>query len=351
MTMILHPDIASAVTNKGLKLIINSSEQCNLRCVYCYESFTRGHLQPDVAEGVIRLIENRVEAGLQWLDLEFFGGEPLGAWNVVKELTGKISDICDRNNVEMHGGVTTNATLLHADRFDWLVRHGITGYQITLDGPREIHDTRRISLAKAGSFDTIWQRLLMIKASKHEGIEVVLRMHFDATSAAMLIEPDGIIDAVINTFLLGDKRFRIHFNPLQKWGGGKVKDIEFFVSSRESRVALESLLGHVARSGIGPDQVPQLNDGAELGESGHAVCYAARSNAFIIRSDGAVSKCSVAFDNDRNIVGKLSKGGELTIDHELHKGWIRGLVSGDASELACPAKGHVWPAQQFPGWS
>lgn len=84
--------ISQAVTNRGLKLIVNSSEQCNLRCVYCYESFAHGHMQLDLAKGLVHLIERRIANGLEWLELEFFGGEPLGAWNLVKYLAGAFTN-------------------------------------------------------------------------------------------------------------------------------------------------------------------------------------------------------------------------------------------------------------------
>src|SRR5262249_47577791 len=153
-------------------------EQCNLRCVYCYESFVLGHMKLDVANGIVRLIEKRISDGLEWLDIEFFGGEPLGAWNTVKFLTRNIHELCQKHEVKLIGGMTTNAVLLHVDRFEWLMRHGFTGFQITLDGPRELHDARRVSMDKTGSFDMIWQRLSMMRASSFADLDVTIRMHF-----------------------------------------------------------------------------------------------------------------------------------------------------------------------------
>ncbi|MDX2201575.1 MAG: radical SAM protein [Hyphomicrobiaceae bacterium] len=337
----LPQHLAAAVTNRGLKLIINSSEQCNLRCVYCYESFALGHMKTEVANAIVRFISRRAEDGLDWLELEFFGGEPLGAWSTVKHLSGEVHRICQRHGVRLIGGMTTNATLLNAERLDWLARHGICGFQITLDGSREVHDARRMSAQRTGSFDTIWQRLEMMRASDHDSLEVAIRVHFDARSWTGLMAEGGLLDAIIATFLRGDPRFKLHFNSLNNWGGGSGEGVEFFASRRQSQPALEALLAHVRKSGIGPDQATQLRDSA-ADDAGY-VCYAARANAFVIRSDGGVSKCTVALDDARNLVGRLTADGQLIIDHEPHSKWVRGLVTGDASALACPAKGHVWP--------
>lgn len=343
MSLNLPSEIAAAVTNRGLKLIVNSSEQCNLRCVYCYETFALGHMKFEVANAIVRLIENRVADGLDWLSIEFFGGEPLGAWNTVKYVAGNAHKLCQQHGVALLGAMTTNSTLLHKDRLEWLVKHGITAFQITLDGPREIHDARRISAQKTGSFDATWQRLAMMKALDLAGLEVTIRVHFDASSWPILAGQSNFLSTLIETFIRSDQRFKLFFHSVEKWGGGSGEGIEFFASRQDSYAALQELLARVSQAGLGPSQVPQLEEGPEMGESGHYVCYAARANAFVIRADGAVSKCTVAFDDDRNVVGRLTKDGELSIDHELHIPWLRGLVSGDASALACPARGHIWP--------
>ena len=342
MSLKLPSEIAAAVTNRGFKMIVNSSEQCNLRCVYCYETFALGHMRLDVAKGIVRLIEKRLTDGLDWLEIEFFGGEPLGAWNTLKYLTGNLYELCRQHDVKLIGGMTTNSTLLHMDRLEWLVQHGITAFQITLDGPREIHDARRVSPQKTGSFDVIWQRLAMMHASDLASLEVTIRVHFDASSWPILFDQPSFLDTIIETFIRHDPRFKLYLHPVEKWGAGSAEGIKFFASGEDSGAALRDLLARVSQAGLGPSQVPQLRGGAETGESGHAVCYAARANAFVIRADGAVSKCTVAFDDDRNVVGRLTKEGELIVNHELHTPWLRGLVSGDASALACPARGHIW---------
>ena len=342
MSLKLPSEIAAAVTNRGLKLIVNSSEQCNLRCVYCYETFALGHMKSDVANGIVRLIERRVADGLDWLAIEYFGGEPLSAWKTVKCITGNAHELCQQHGVELLGAMTTNSTLLHMDRLEWLVQQRIRAFQITLDGPREIHDARRISAQKTGSFDVVWQRLAMMHASNLAGLEVTIRVHFDASSWPILAGRPGFLDTLIETFIRPDPRFKLFFHSVEKWGAGSGEGIKFFSSRQDSRAAIGNLLDRVSQAGLGPSQVPQLKEWPEA-EGPDYVCYAARANSFVIRADGTVSKCTVAFDDDRNVVGRLTKDGELIIDHELHIPWLRGLVSGEASALACPARGHIWP--------
>ena len=229
------------------------------------------------------------------------------------------------------------------DRLEWLVQHGITAFQITLDGPREIHDARRISAQKTGSFDAIWQRLAMMQASDSADLEVSIRVHFDASSWPILVKRPSFLDTIIETFIRHDPRFKLLFHAVENWGAGSAEGIEFFASRQDSRAALRDLLARVSQCRAWSKPSSSIRGGGLKSGSRITVCYAARANAFVIRADGAVSKCTVAFDDDRNVVGRLTKDGELIIGHELHTPWLRGLVSGDAADLACPAKGHIWP--------
>jgi uncharacterized protein len=322
---------------RSFKLVVNSTEQCNLRCVYCYETFEHGHMTPETADGVVRFIEGRADAGLDRLDLEFFGGEPLKAWFIVQRIARGAHDACGRHGVAFSGGMTTNATILSEDRLDWLARHGVTAFQITLDGPRETHNARRVwHGGVTGTFDMVWDRLAMIRASDVAGLEVTIRLHFDMRSWVFL---PGFIGELAETFLR-DPRFKLAFYPIGDWGGGSVDGIEYFDGPEDSNAAIDDLLASAVTAGINQSQLPQLDADAQ---SERAFCYAARPNAFVVRSNGSISKCTVAFDDDRNIIGKIAPDGELAIDHDRHIPWMRGLASGGAAALACPARGYIWP--------
>src|ERR1044071_7965793 len=72
----LDEEFAASFFNEGLQLILLPTEQCNFRCMYCYEDFSGGRMSPGVSEGVKRLIDRRLD-GLRSLTVSWFGGEPL----------------------------------------------------------------------------------------------------------------------------------------------------------------------------------------------------------------------------------------------------------------------------------
>lgn len=334
-------EIASSVSNQHLHLIVNPTERCNLRCVYCYETFTVGKMPPAVVSGILNLVARRVEKGLKTFQLEFFGGEPLVAWDVVERLSRGLSATCSAGGTTLFGGMTTNGVLLTPDRLDHLVAWGVVAFQVTLDGPQFLHDERRVARRGGGSFEAVWKALQTLKASRHP-VEVLVRMHFDPTTLDHLLGPTGFVRKVAASLIHGDSRFRVHFHAIGRWGGPNDSRISVAASPEDEQLAIDRLVDAALAGGCQPAQFVQFRRGAALGESGHAICYAARANSFVIRSDGRVSKCTVAFEDDRNTVGKLEENGDLIVDHGRHLPWLQGLISGDPSILSCPARGYLW---------
>ena len=335
------PQIAAAVTNDHLQLVVNPTERCNLRCLYCCQSFALGKMSPSAIAGVLNLLRRRAQTGLKTFRVEFFGCEPLAAWEVVEALARGLSDICRAGGVRMHGAMTTNGVLLSRARLDRLIACDVSAFQVTLDGPQAVHDRRRRGRRGAGSFAAVWKTLEMLKASPHR-LEVLVRLHFDPSTLPLLTGDDGFVRAVAKAFVAGDARFRAHFHALGRWGGPNDAETPVFASAREEGAAIDALVEATLAAGCAPEQILQVRRDAALGESGHAICHAARANAFAIRSDGRVAKCTVFFDDDRNVVGRLEENGDLVIDHARHLPWLRGLVSGESAALSCPARGFVW---------
>ena len=256
-------------------------------------------------------------------------------------LAQELSDICRANGTEMFGGMTTNGMLLTRERLDLLATYAVRSFQVTLDGPQAIHDRRRMTRQGEGSFDAVWRTLAMLKAAPHP-VEVLIRMHFDPTSLDDLLGDAGFVERVAAAFAKDDERFRLHFHALGRWGGPNDRETPVFASAGDERAAIERLIDAALVAGCAPAQFAQYRRDAALGESGHAICYAARANAFVIRSDGRVAKCTVAFEDERNTVGRLAENGDLVIDQASHLPWLQGLISGDPLALSCPALVYLW---------
>ena len=82
---------------------------------------------------------------------------------------------------------------------------------------------------------------------------------------------------------------------------------------------------------------------AELEGDRRTICYAARANAFVVRADGRLNKCTVALSHPHNDIGRIEADGEIVLFRDKSKPWMRGLYSHDPGELECPMQGFAEP--------
>src|SRR5215210_7733029 len=100
------------LSNRLLHLILLPTEQCNFRCVYCYEDFAAGEMARPMVNGVKSLLARRI-ANLDLLSLSWFGGEPLLAWPIVEEVQSFALELVrDHPRVRLSSNLTTNGSLL-----------------------------------------------------------------------------------------------------------------------------------------------------------------------------------------------------------------------------------------------
>lgn len=308
-----------------LELIVLPTEQCNFRCTYCYEDFKIGRMSPDTVLALKRLITARADNGADLL-LSWFGGEPLLAQDIVLEVSGHAQDLFAELDRSYVSHITTNAYRLRPDLFRQLLSVGVRKFQITLDGPRDVHDRTRVRRDGGGSFDVIWANLMEISAyaSKPNAIpfHVSLRVHYDGRSVDAL-EP--LIEDLEEHFAKPEF-FSFNLHELEELGGER--DHELVPVNARQMDRVRSWAVRLKRLGLHA-LVPA--EGAE-----EYICYASRANSLIVRADGRLSKCTVALRDSYNDVGRLLRDGTLEVQHDKLAPWLRGLGSGDRDELLCP---------------
>lgn len=309
--------LVQCLSSKALSLILMPTEQCNFRCVYCYEDFKLRTMSPSVRRGIKKLIESRA-ASLDHLGVGWFGGEPLAALPVVYEI-GEFASALSESlpGLTYTSEMTTNGYLLRKPTAERLVGLGVRRYQITLDGYGADHDVTRVRCNGGGTFDVIWNNLLSMREIDHE-FEVILRLHYTKSDWKKLIVLLREIDSQFGE----DSRFHVFLKPLQRLGSPYDGSIDHMSYDENDRILRE------LSKCISNEKIMSMKEGP--------VCYAARANSFVIRSNGDLAKCTVAFASPKNRVGYISEDGELRVDQDRFKFWLRGLQTGDASQLKCP---------------
>lgn len=155
-------------------LTIIPTLDCNFRCAYCYE---KDRIKPvymdDETENKIIEFIGKNHRKTESLNIEWFGGEPLLAFNRIVSLTGRIKKL----GIDFESGLTTNGFLLTTDKIDFLKELGISKIQITIDGTEETHNKRRPHRDNKETYSTILKNIEdIIKYSNSNNYKIALNI-------------------------------------------------------------------------------------------------------------------------------------------------------------------------------
>ena len=142
-------------------LCLHVAHTCNLNCEYCFAS--QGKYQGERAlmsfevgkQAFDFLIAN--SGTRRNLEVDFFGGEPLMNWDVVKQLVAYARSVEKEHNKNFRFTFTTNGMLIDDDVIDF-VNKEMHNVVLSLDGRKEVHDRFRKDYAGKGSYDNIVPR-------------------------------------------------------------------------------------------------------------------------------------------------------------------------------------------------
>ncbi len=139
-------------------LCLHVAHTCNLNCSYCFASQGKYHgdralMSFEVGKQALDFLV--ANSGTRTnLEVDFFGGEPLMNWDVVKQLVEYGRSIEKEKHKNFRFTVTTNGVLIDDDVIDFCNKE-ISNVVLSLDGRKEIHDRLRVDYKGEGSYDTI----------------------------------------------------------------------------------------------------------------------------------------------------------------------------------------------------
>lgn len=154
-------------------LCIHIAHTCNLNCEYCFASQGKYHgeraiMSIEVGKRALDfLVEN--SGTRRNLEVDFFGGEPLMNFHVVKEMVAYARSIEKEHNKNFRFTLTTNGLLIDDDVIEFANKE-MSNVVLSLDGRKEIHDKYRVDYAGNGSWDRIvpkFQKLVEARGGKN----------------------------------------------------------------------------------------------------------------------------------------------------------------------------------------
>lgn len=153
-------------------MCLNIAHDCQLRCKYCFAStgdFGKGRKLMSFETGkhaIDFLLENSGDRPN--LELDFFGGEPLMNFNVVKQVVEYARSREKEYNKKFRFTITTNGLLLDDEKIDFINRE-MSNVVLSIDGRKEVNDFFRVLPNGQGCYDMIlpkYQKLVAGRGDK-----------------------------------------------------------------------------------------------------------------------------------------------------------------------------------------
>lgn len=272
-----------------IKLTVNPTLQCNLRCWYCYEDHTGlSKVSAETLSAIKNLIDNILSRPtMKKLILDFFGGEPLLYFDsCMKPLVEYAVASAVEKGKQIGVAMTTNGTLLTPKILDTLKQvPGPVSMQITLDGDRDRHNKIRFFESGKGTFDIIVGN---IKRALSYGYHVSVRYNYTSQNFGSY---RGLLPEFEN--LNDDMKGRLDFSFHKVWQETQSDDVEQHILETKS---------NYSASGFGVNLPVTLGAG---------ICYADRTHNLVINHNGLVYRCTARDFTPENAEGELLADGHI----------------------------------------
>ena len=138
------------------------TDQCNLRCSYCFEKDKNPHEMSDETAFASVDFLMKESGSLKNITILFFGGEPLLRFDLMQRVHAYAEARAKELGKTINWDMTTNGTLMTEEKARWLANSGVK-YLLSMDGGQADHDRYRKFANGRGSFDIIKAKLRIMK--------------------------------------------------------------------------------------------------------------------------------------------------------------------------------------------
>lgn len=281
-----------ASTN-SIKLTINPTLDCNLRCWYCYEKHESGSKMDDATVAKVNCYINRTIqlSDLKKMHISFFGGEPLLQYfNVVKPISENFASLCRVYRKKGLISLTTNGILLTDDVISNLNSIFIPkSIQVPFDGSRDFYN----KVKKINNVDSCYNIVLknVISAIEND-IFVNIRCNYTSDN---LHSFKYLIEDLCNYAKCQNLRISFH----------KVWQAQINDTQKDELLYLQEILSkYRIKSNLTLPTNPNL-------------CYADYDNNYLINYNGDIFKCTARNFSHEARLGYISDDGEIILNEKM----------------------------------
>lgn len=152
-------------------LCLHIAHDCNLRCKYCFAGTgeyhgARGMMSAETGKKAIDFVIAN-SGSRKNIEIDYFGGEPLMNFDVVKEITEYAKEQGKKHGKNFRFTVTTNGLLLDDDKKEYINKN-MSNVVLSLDGRKEVNDRMRPRVNGDGTYDTLLPKFLDMAESRNQ---------------------------------------------------------------------------------------------------------------------------------------------------------------------------------------
>jgi uncharacterized protein len=278
---------------------------CNLACTYCYEGGMKGkhYMSRETAGLLADVVERNHIAHGKRVELVFYGGEPLMSVDLISSISARLKEAAAAQGVGYSFSLVTNGTLLTAQTVTELLPLGLTGAKVTLDGPRENHDSFRPFVSGKGSFD-------LIVANVKEVCDTIKVQVGGNYTRENYRDFPRLLDFLLSEELTPERITLVKFDPVTKSGGEfPLPEFNEGCVSTDEPWLMEA--GLFLREEI-------LKRGFHTPRVAPVPCMIEFFDDLVVNYDGAIFKCPAFLGWSEMSVGSLAAGvGDYAASHNL----------------------------------
>lgn len=196
-------------------LVIQPTASCQLGCHYCGQKHFQKLLSEHHQNELLHRVERKMRSAKhRTMTVCWFGAEPLSGMPVIDALTPRLQALAQRYGIAYSAKIVTNGVALSeaTARRLW-AEHSVSFFEVTLDGPEEYHDARRMLKNGGGSFQRILKNLVEIAAAPDIEARMRIRCNVDRSNQQGVAE---LLRTLVRHGL--HRRFGFYIAPIHSWG-------------------------------------------------------------------------------------------------------------------------------------
>lgn len=195
-----------------MEYVIHLTDQCNLRCKYCYENKKNSEIS---FENIKKLINYIVRQKDEYVQLYFYGGEPLIKKQMIKDTIDYVKK--QKCKIKFSYAITTNGTLLDDDFIKYMKQNDFKIVAYSFDGDEKVQNLNRVTVDGKGTFEIVQKNAIKMISE------------FKSVVAMVVVTKNNLKylgESVRYLYNIGFKRINLLFDYTQNWEDEDLPEIK-----------------------------------------------------------------------------------------------------------------------------